>query len=96
MKASLIDVLLSLGLKYSRDMQTIIPPDAFEKLDDTLVVNMIDDYKLGLSGVYIPFDAERKFELVNRVLELKHGMILRELTEIDDVHEGYELEEITL
>lgn len=101
MKPSLIRVLESLGFTSGRDLDTIVPPDSFEKLDDALVMNMIDEYKLGLSGVYVPLDGERKLELVNRVLELKHGMIIDEVRDFEKGEggkdkDGYELENITL
>lgn len=97
MKPSLVRVLKSLGFKCDNDMSTIIPLDAFDKLEDSLVIEIIDEYKLGLSGIYIPMDGERKLELVNRVLELKHGMIIDQIKEIDAKDkEGYQLENIML
>ena len=93
MKQSLIDVLTSLGFKDARDLVTIVPPEAFEKLDESLILKAVQDYGLRLSGVYIPLNAEMKFELVNRILELKHGMIIDEVKEMDGKEkEGYELE----
>jgi hypothetical protein len=93
MKQSLVDVLVKLGFKHTRDLATIVPADSFEKLDDALVLKAAADYKLHLTGVYIPLDAEMKFELINRILELKHGMIIDEVKEIDGKEkEGYELE----
>jgi len=97
MKQSLLNVLKELGFKNEYDMQTIVPPDAFEKLREVSVVEMIDEYELGLSGIYIPLDAERKMELINRVLELKHELIIDQVKEIDDKdQEGYCLEKFVV
>lgn len=97
MKPSLLNVLQELGFKDGNDTQTIIPPDAFEKLREVSVIEMIDEYELGLHGIYIPLDAERKMELVNRVLELKHGLIIDSIKEIDGLdQEGYELERLVV
>jgi hypothetical protein len=93
MKQSLVDVLIGLGFKHTRDLITIVPLEAFEKLDEALVLKAAQDYDLRLTGVYIPLDAEMKFELINRILELKHGMIIDEVKEIDGREEkGYDLE----
>lgn len=95
MKQSLVDVLVKLGFKHTRDLITIVPVDSFEKLDESLVLKVCEDYKMNLKGIYIPLDGEMKMELINRILELKHGMILDEVKELDGRdQEGYGLEDM--
>ena len=97
MKASLINVLTSLGFKYSRDFYSIVPIDVFENLDDSLVVKAMEEYKINLGDVRPSFDAEIRMEIVNKILELKHGMII-EIVPLFDREEsepdGYVLEEL--
>lgn len=93
MKASLVDILVKLGFNHTRDAITVVPPDSFEKLDDKLVMKAVDEYQMHFTAVP-PLDAETKFEIINRILELKHGMIIDEVKEIDNKGEGYDLEEM--
>lgn len=97
MKTSLIEILTKLGFKHPRDIYTIVPLDVFEDLDDSLVAKAIEEYGIRLGDARPPFDAEIRMEIVNKILELKHGMIIEVVPlfdrEVSDP-EGYVLEEL--
>ena len=89
---TLVAVLNVIGINSLEDTTSIAPVDCFENLSQDLVLKLATDYRLSYvlpdnvvgdpnkeGIVEIKLDAERKLELVNRVLELKHGMILDSL-----------------
>lgn len=101
-KKSLEKIIESLGFKSITDLQTVIPPDSFDRLNDSLVRCLAIEY--GLHNVddvlvlEVPLTEERKFEIVNRVLELFHHMIIDSIKDVDEVTfcgqkvEGYRVE----
>lgn len=90
----MVQILISLGFLHSRDFNTIVKPNSFELLDDDLIRRAVKDYNLHENLDVTTFlDAEKKFQIVNRILELKHGLIIDEIKEMDGkTEEGYDLE----
>lgn len=94
---TLVAILNAIGINSLEDTTSIAPVDCFENLSQDLVLKLATDYRLSYvlpdnvvgdpnkeGIVEIKLDAERKLELVNRVLELKHGMILDSLKDNDN------------
>ncbi len=100
-KPIMIKILTSLGFQSPEDEKTVVSPDAFVNLDENLVIQALYDYKMhfadhgGLrasSNLVRPLSEEMKFQIVNRILELKHGMIIDPVKEFDDRGTGFGLE----
>ena len=106
LKPVMVQILVNMGFLHSRDFETIVKPNCFDLLDDDLVKKAAKDYNLhdyqdidlGFLNSETPVpgfrrNSERKFQIVNRILELKHGMIIDEIKEMDGrSEEGYDLE----
>lgn len=78
-------------------MQTVIPPESFDRLDDLLIRHLAIEYGLhhvdDVLALEVPLTGERKFEVVNRVLELFHQTIIDSIKDVDEMPlSGYRLE----
>ena len=82
-----------LGIKSLEDRTSVAPVDCFETLDQDLVLKLAQDYRLSYAVkpssangdlFEMQLDAEGKLEIVNRVLELKYGLILDSVKEVDN------------
>jgi hypothetical protein len=100
-KPSLEKILEVLGFESIKDMQTIIPPNSFDSLDDSLVRHLVVEYNLHYVDDVLEksLTGERKFQIVNRVLELFHKMIIDSIKDVDEMRTvcgqkiyGYRLE----
>lgn len=110
-KNSMIRILNALGFASIDDKTTIIPADSFERLDSELVMAAVREYRISFWDADIiatdpPADrndsprsnmtAETKFETINRILELKHEMIIDRVKDFDGIESadehGYRLE----
>lgn len=98
MQASMLNILSALGLSGPDDTATCIAADAFDVLDPQLVLDAAREYKLHMDTPTdtLSITAETKFEIINRILELKHGMIIDQIKDVDCVaieySGGYRLE----
>ena len=93
LKPVMVQILVNMGFLHSRDFETIVKPNCFDLLDDDLVKKAAKDYNLHDYQDVDFLNSERKFQIVNRILELKHGMIIDEIKEMDGrSEEGYDLE----
>ena len=92
-KQSLTKILDVLGFKSIKDTITIVPLDVFDTLNEQLVFLLAKEYKLNMTLDNL--SSERKLEIVNRVLELFHGMIIDSVKELDSLSvSGYKLEQM--
>lgn len=96
-RPSLEKILNILGFKSISDLKTVIPLDSFVCLDDMHVMHLVIEYDLHYADdariLLRPLSGERKFELINRVLELYHQMIIDPIKDFDDMPVvGYRLE----
>lgn len=102
-KPSLRKILEKLGFQGLHDLITIVPSTSFEFIDDNLLYELVDEYRIS-AHILIPdvpvnkvYSDEIKLEIINRVLELKHGMIIDSVKEMDSSSDnlsidGYRLE----
>lgn len=92
-KQSLTKILDVLGFKSIKDTITIVPLDVFDTLNEQLVFLLAKEYKLNMTLDNL--SSERKLEIVNRVLELFHGMIIDSVKELDSLYVSeYKLEQM--
>jgi len=98
---TLLEILQKIGVKSLEDRISVAPVDCFENLDGDIVIRLVTEYRLSYVVPNERLDAERKLEIVNRVLELRHGLILDSVKEVDNKSEdigtnrqicGYRLE----
>ena len=110
-KSSMVKILSTLGFKSIDDRTTIIPSNAFEMIDSELVMAAVREYRISFWNTDIipnsevntdnsprsQMSAETKFETINRILELKHEVIIDQVKDFDELEDnrkshGYRLE----
>lgn len=100
-KSSLHRVLNEIGIKSLTDTTSVAPENCFDSLDDALFDALCEEYGVGLRIINdMPakkLSNEAKLEILNRVLELKHQMILDSIKDIDECSvTGYRLEKMPI
>ena len=94
-KPSLDKILKILKFESLNDLTTIIQEDNFNLISTCDINNLIEDYGLFFT-IQSNYSMERKREIVNRVLELKYGLIIDSLTSFDNLGEGMHIEKMPM
>lgn len=96
-KESLIKILKKLDFEAIYDFDKIVEEkkiyEGLDSIDFYEINKLIKDYTLSII-IRKEYTNDRKLNIINRVLELKHEVIIETLTKYDELGEGYRIKKM--